>query len=63
MGFVEAADEIEVISYNEAAGRFEYQLVQNYCEGCVPRVVYARRAICLDLPPRRHPYFFRAAVE
>ena len=47
MGFVEAADEIEVISYNEAAGRFEYQLVQNYCEGCVPRVVYARRAICL----------------
>lgn len=47
LGFVEAANEIEVLSYNEAAGRFEFQLVQNYCEGCVPRIVYARRAVCL----------------
>jgi mono/diheme cytochrome c family protein len=46
LGFVENANEIEVLSYNEAAGRFEFQLVQNYCEGCVPRIVYARRAIC-----------------
>lgn len=46
LGFTEGADEIEVISYNEAAGRFEFQLVQNYCAGCVPRIVYARRAIC-----------------
>lgn len=46
LGFVENAHEIEVLSYNEAAGRFEFQLVQNYCEGCVPRIVYARRAIC-----------------
>ncbi len=46
LGFVEDASEIEVISYNEAAGRFEFQLVEDYCEGCVPRIVYARRAIC-----------------
>ncbi len=46
LGFVENAHEIEVLSYNEAAGRFEFQLVQNYCAGCVPRIVYARRAIC-----------------
>ena len=46
LGFVENANEIEVLSYNEAAGRFEFQLVQNYCAGCVPRIVYARRAIC-----------------
>ena len=46
LAFTEEADEIEVLSYNEAAGRFEFQLVQNYCEGCVPRIVYARRAIC-----------------
>lgn len=57
MGFVEAANEIEVISYNEAAGRFEYQLVQNYCEGCVPRVVYARRAICLTCHQGGTPIF------
>lgn len=46
LGFVENAHEIEVISYNEAAGRFEFQLVQDYREGGVPRIVYARRAIC-----------------
>jgi len=57
MGFVEAANEIEVVSYNEAAGRFEYQLVQNYCEGCVPRIVYARRAICLTCHQGGTPIF------
>ena len=46
LGFVENANEIEVVSYNEAAGRFEFQLVQNYCEDCPARIVYARRAIC-----------------
>lgn len=57
VGFVEAANEIEVISYNEAAGRFEFQLVQNYCEGCIPRVVYARRAICLTCHQGGTPIF------
>jgi len=47
LGFVDAADEIEVLSYNEAAGRYEFQLVQDYCEGCTPRIVYARRGVCL----------------
>ena len=46
LGFVENANEIEVVSYNEAAGRFEFQLVQSYCQDCTPRIVYARRAIC-----------------
>jgi len=46
LGFVENGHEIEVISYNEAAGRFEFQLVQDYCQDCSPRLVYARRAIC-----------------
>jgi hypothetical protein len=45
-GFVENGNEIEVVSYNEAAGRFEFQLVQDYCKDCSPRIVYARRAIC-----------------
>ena len=46
LGFVENAHEVEVISYNEAAGRYEFQLVQNYCDGCAPKLVYARRVIC-----------------
>lgn len=57
IGFVEAANEIEVISYNEAAGRFEYQLVQDYCEGCIPKIVYAKRAICLTCHQGGTPVF------
>lgn len=57
LGFVENASEIEVLSYNEAAGRYEFQLVQNYCEGCIPRIVYARRAICTTCHQAGAPIF------
>lgn len=57
LGFVEKANEIEVLSYNEAGGRFEFQLVQNYCAGCVPRIVYARRAICTTCHQGGGPIF------
>lgn len=57
LGFTEGANEIEVISYNELAGRFEFQLVQNYCEGCAPRIVYARRDICLTCHQGGAPIF------
>ena len=57
MGFVENAGEIEVISYNEGAGRFEFQLVQDYREGGVPRIVYARRAICTTCHQAGAPIF------
>jgi hypothetical protein len=57
MGFVENAHEIEVISYNEAAGRFEFQLVQDYREGGQPRIVYARRAICTTCHQAGAPIF------
>lgn len=57
LGFTEDANEIEVISYNELAGRYEFQLVQNYCAGCVPRIVYARRAICQTCHQGGSPIF------
>lgn len=57
LGFVENAAEIEVISYNEAAGRFEFQLVQDYREGGVPRIAYARRAICTTCHQGAAPIF------
>ncbi len=56
-GLTELADEIEIISYNEEAGRFEFQLVKDYCEGCVPRLVYARRGICLTCHTGGGPIF------
>lgn len=57
MGFVEEADEIEVVSYNEMAGRFEFQLVKDYREGGVPQIVYAKRAICLTCHQSEGPIF------
>ena len=57
LGFVENAHEIEVLSYNEAAGRFEFQLVQDYCEGCLPKLVYAKRAICTTCHQGAVPIF------
>lgn len=57
LGFVENASEVEVLSYNEAAGRYEFQLVQNYCEGCIPKLVYAKRAICTTCHQGATPIF------
>ena len=57
MGFVEDAAEIEVISYNEAAGRFEFQLVKDYREGGVPQITYARRAVCITCHTGEAPIF------
>jgi len=57
LGFVERANEIEVISYNELAGRYEFQLVQNYCADCVPRIVYAQRAVCSTCHQGKAPIF------
>lgn len=56
-GFVEGANEIEVLSYNELAGRFEFQLVKNYCQGCNPELVYAKRAVCLTCHQGGAPIF------
>src|ERR1044071_2963636 len=57
LGFVENAHEIEVLSYTEAAGRFEFQRVQDYCEGCLPKLVYAKRAICTTCHQGAVPIF------
>ncbi len=57
LGFVENAREIEVISYNEAAGRYEFQLVQDYAADGQRRIVYARRAVCMTCHQGGTPIF------
>jgi mono/diheme cytochrome c family protein len=57
LGFVENANEIEVLSYNEAAGRFEFQLVQDYSATGARRIVYARRAVCTTCHQGGTPIF------
>lgn len=57
LGFVEDAHEIEVISYNEMAGRFEFQLVKEYGPDLNPQIVYAKRAICTTCHQSGAPIF------
>ncbi|HSW14106.1 MAG TPA: hypothetical protein VLI06_14770 [Solimonas sp.] len=57
LGFVENANEIEVLSYNEAAGRYEFQLVQDYSAHGARRIVYARRAVCTTCHQGGSPIF------
>jgi hypothetical protein len=59
LGYHEKAAIIEVISYNEAAGRFEFQVVKDYRPGATPRVFYASRAICTSCHQNGAPIFSR----
>jgi hypothetical protein len=59
LGYQERANLIEVISYNEAAGRFEFQLVRNYRAGSTPELVYASRAVCTACHQNHAPIFAR----
>ena len=48
LGYQEKAQLIEVISYNEQAGRFEFQLIEDYAPGKTPSVHYANRRLCMS---------------
>ena len=61
LGYQEKANIIEAISYNEAAGRFEFQVVRNYGPDLQSQVFYARRVICLSCHQNGGPIFSRAA--
>ncbi len=60
IGYAERSAVLEVISYNEAAGRFEFQLVKDYRAGGQPRVFYANRNICFACHQNGAPIFSRA---
>ncbi|MBW8873395.1 MAG: hypothetical protein JF614_00385 [Acidobacteria bacterium] len=59
MGYQETAAILEVISYNETAGRFEFQVVRDYRPGGQPRVLYASRALCTACHQNAAPIFAR----
>lgn len=59
LGYQERTNLIEVISYNETAGRFEFQLVRNYRAGGTPELVYAARAVCMACHQNHAPIFSR----
>jgi len=57
VGFNERAEILEVISYNDEAGRFEYEVVRNYAAGKAPQVTYANRQLCLTCHQNQTPIF------
>lgn len=59
IGYNERADTVEVISYNEQAGRFEFQVVRDYRAGAQPKLYYANRALCLACHQNSAPIFSR----
>lgn len=59
LGFHEKGEVVEVISYNDAAARFEFQVVRDYAPGKSPQVFYARRDLCLACHQNAAPIFSR----
>lgn len=59
LGYHDRAGVIEVISYNETLGRFEFQVVHNYRAGAQPRVSPARRRVCVACHQNHGPLFSR----
>ncbi|MDF0651730.1 MAG: hypothetical protein P0121_09715 [Nitrospira sp.] len=59
IGYHEKTGVLEVVSYNEAAGRFEFQIVDDYRAGGTPTVRYANRALCTACHQNQSPIFSR----
>lgn len=57
LGYQEKTGVLEVISYNEAAARFEFQIVHNYRAGATPDVRYAERGTCAGCHQNLAPIF------
>ncbi len=57
IGYQEAINAMEVISYNEDAGRFEFQVVTNYKPGQTPVVEYVDRSLCTGCHQNNGPIF------
>jgi hypothetical protein len=57
IAYQERSTSMEVISYNEAAGRFEFQVVSNYTGVGKPLVEYADRALCTACHQGNGPIF------
>lgn len=59
IGYHEKTGVLEIISYNEAAARFEFQIVSDYRADTVPTVRYANRALCMACHQNQSPLFAR----
>ena len=63
LGYQEKANVIEVISYNEDEGRFEFQVVSDYRVGGTAKITYANRTLCIACHQNAGPIFSRAVWD
>ncbi len=63
LGYQPRARVVEIISYNEVANRFEFQVVRDYGPRREPRVRYARRALCTSCHQNAAPIFANASWD
>jgi len=59
IGYHEKTGVLEIISYNEGEGRFEFQIVSDYRVDGRPTVRYANRALCTACHQNQSPIFSR----
>jgi hypothetical protein len=57
LGFHAEAHVIEIVSYNEDAGRFEFEVVEDYGPGLVPQLVRGERFVCTACHQGHAPIF------
>ncbi|MBL4907805.1 MAG: hypothetical protein JKX94_10170, partial [Sneathiella sp.] len=60
IAYQERAEALEIISYNEQAGRYEFQVVSNYAAGKTPILEYAERSVCIACHQNHGPIFATA---
>lgn len=60
LGYQPASESIEVLSYNEAAGRFEFQEITGYTSAGAAEVTYSERAVCATCHQGATPIFATA---
>ena len=61
LGYQPRSEVLEIISYNEAAARFEFQVVHGYGPERALSARYARRALCLSCHQNAAPIFADAS--
>ena len=57
VAYVEPSNMLEVISYNQKAARFEFQVVKNYKKGAEAELYYAPRKLCTSCHEGEIPIF------
>lgn len=63
VGYGKKSDQLEVISYNQDAARFEFQLVKDLTKAGQQKVLYAPRTFCASCHIHRVPMFPRDAWD